>query len=553
MRRRCNLRRGFSLWNEVEAIMDTMLICRQCRAPLPAHSLSNLCAACQSDGGRTPPLGTASPAAVAVPDPAEIARHFPQLEILELSAVGGMGMVYKARQPRLDRQVALKILSPELSGDPAFAERFSREAQALARLNHSNIVAIYDFGQAAGYYYFLMEFVDGENLYGLIQQKQLGPEETKRIVVEICQALQYAHDEGIVHRDIKPSNILIDKKGRVKIADFGLAKLLFKDGDASPALGAQTTVVMGTPHYMAPEQLEKPLEVDHRADLYSLGVVFYEMLTHELPMGRFEPPSRKSKVDARLDRVVLHALEKEPQRRFQSATQIRLAVESLAGQKPLAPSEDESAAARPPRWGWLRQLGLMTGSAFIAVAVYLFARSHWPVQTGRIPPAAVNALETTPEAAAPEGRAPVMRLFKSLQLTPAQTLEVNKLVRRSEQEFTRMDRRHTERTKDAKGHVHVTITPFPVGMRNLMTEIWTGLSATLNSNQLVKAQSLRLDHLFPHSGTNTVKVELWQDANGDYHFAEEEKAGDSHSTNSPPPMAMPLRYRSWLDDAKPRP
>src|SRR5271168_1180176 len=149
--------------------MDTMLICRQCHAPLPPSSVGNICAACQTDSGRTPPTGVSPRLPAPPPDPAEIAKHFPQLEILELFAVGGMGVVYKARQPRLDRPVALKILSPELSSDPAFAERFSREAQALARLNHSNIVGIYDFGQAAGYYYFLMEFVDGESLYSLLQ------------------------------------------------------------------------------------------------------------------------------------------------------------------------------------------------------------------------------------------------------------------------------------------------------------------------------------------------------------------------------------------------
>src|SRR5581483_2678430 len=136
--------------------MDTMLICRQCRAPLPAHVLNNLCAACQRDGSRTPPASPAQRSFVA-PEPAEMARHFPNLEVLELLAVGGMGMVYKARQPQLDRLVALKVLSPELSSEAAFAERFAREAQALARLNHTNIISIYDFGQRDGYYYFLME------------------------------------------------------------------------------------------------------------------------------------------------------------------------------------------------------------------------------------------------------------------------------------------------------------------------------------------------------------------------------------------------------------
>jgi tRNA A-37 threonylcarbamoyl transferase component Bud32 len=498
------------------------------------------------------------------PEAAEIARHFPQLEIVELFAVGGMGVVYKARQPRLDRQVALKILSPELSSDPTFAERFAREAQALARLNHSNIVGIYDFGQTGGYYYFLMEFVDGVSLYDLIKGREVTTEETKRIVVEICHALQYAHDEGIVHRDIKPSNILIDKKGRVKIADFGLAKLLHKDADLGMGVGAQSTVVMGTPNYMAPEQLEKPLEVDHRADLYSVGVVFYEMLTHELPLGRFEAPSRKVKTDARLDRVVLRALEKEPSRRFQSATQIRLAVETLADRPAPALSEEERAA-RSARWGWLWQLGLMTGSAVLAVALYLVLRGHPhgppPMRSGEIPPGAIAALQ---EGNGPpgggggpgfgqEGRTPAMRLFKDLQLTPEQTLEVNKLVRHSEGEFGRLERRHTERTKDANGHVHVTISPFPVGMRNLLNEVWTNLSATLDSNQLAKARSIRLDRLFPHSGTNMVQVEVWQDTNGNYHFAEEEKGGGKNAETQPPPMSMPSRYRSFLDDRPPNP
>jgi len=522
--------------------MDTMLICRQCRAPLPAHVLNNLCAACQRDGSRTPPASPAQRSFVA-PEPAEMARHFPNLEVLELLAVGGMGMVYKARQPQLDRLVALKVLSPELSSEAAFAERFAREAQALARLNHTNIISIYDFGQRDGYYYFLMEYVEGENLYNLIREKHIGPEETKRIMVEICHALQFAHDEGIVHRDIKPSNILIDKKGRVKIADFGLAKLLAKEWESTPPKGAQPTLVMGTPNYMAPEQLEKPLEVDHRADLYAIGVVFYEMLTMELPIGRFEAPSHRAQVDERIDRVVLRALEKEPKRRYQSATQIRLAIEALnAGTSGgLSPDTHSSHSS----WGWLKQLGLMTGSAVLALGIYWVARSHFPTRTGRIPPETITAL-----AAAPAEGAPPMRVFRPLKLTPAQSLAVNRLVRHSEQEFTRIERRHTQQTRDANGHIHVTIEPFPDEMARLQTEIWTGLASALDAGQLAKARSLSLERLFPHSGTNTVKVELWQDASGDYHYAEEEKAG---ATNARPILPAPSRYRSLLDATPPSP
>ena len=151
-----------------------------------------------------------------------------------------------------------------------------------------------------------MEFVDGVNLRQMLQSAKLSPAEALKIVPRICDALQYAHEEGVVHRDIKPENILIDKRGRLKIADFGLAKLL--GPSAADFKLTATHQVMGTLHYMAPEQMERPLAVDHRADIYSLGVVFYEMLTGELPLGRFAPPSQKATIDVRLDDVVLRAL-----------------------------------------------------------------------------------------------------------------------------------------------------------------------------------------------------------------------------------------------------
>src|SRR5262249_10626203 len=147
--------------------------------------------------------------------------------------------------------------------------------------------------------------VDGVNLRHVLREGRLKPEEALKIVPQICEALQYAHEQGGVHRDIKPENILVDKRGPVKIADFGLAKLLGQKAAASGLTGSRQ--VMGTPHYMAPEQMERPLEVDHRADIYSLGVVFYEMLTGELPLGRFAPPSQRVEVDVRLDEVVLRA------------------------------------------------------------------------------------------------------------------------------------------------------------------------------------------------------------------------------------------------------
>jgi serine/threonine protein kinase/predicted esterase len=272
---------------------------------------------------------------------------------------GGMGAVYRARQPGLERWVALKVLPPQSTQREGFAERFMREARALARLNHPSIVAVHEFGEAGGMPYFVMEFVEGVTLRRLVQQGRLGAREALQIVPRICDALQYAHDEGVVHRDIKPENILIDRKGRVKIADFGIAKILGGD----PVRQALTQdQVLGTPHYMAPEQIEHPRTVDHRADIYSLGVVFYEMLTGELPLGKFAPPSRKVEVDVRLDEVVLRALEKEPEHRYQHASEVKTAVETIAattGARSVPAEPPSSPAPQPSAPSGRYQFGLL--------------------------------------------------------------------------------------------------------------------------------------------------------------------------------------------------
>jgi predicted Ser/Thr protein kinase len=291
------------------------------------------------------------------PPPQELARHFPQLDIVELLGQGGMGYVYKARQKGLDRLVALKLLPQEVSGDRNFAERFAREARALARLSHPGIVMVHDSGEAGGYYYFIMEYVEGLNLRELLGRSEgrVESEQALKIVGSVCDALEYAHEEGIVHRDIKPENILLDMKGRVKIADFGLAKLLGADSGGKTNLTlASPHRMLGTPHYMAPEQTERPLEVDHRADIYSLGVVFYEMLTGELPLGRFPLPSERGHGDPRIDGIVVRALEKDPGRRYQRASDIRTAVASaVADTPPAAPAAGpvEAGTAFTPRPG----------------------------------------------------------------------------------------------------------------------------------------------------------------------------------------------------------
>jgi len=313
--------------------MEPNTTCPSCGKPIGPDAPQGLCPAClmRVGGGSfsVPAHGTvARTGGFEPPSVTDLARLFPQLEILELIGKGGMGAVYKARQRDLDRLVALKVLPAQVGTDPGFADRFTREARALARLNHPHIVAVHDFGQCGGFHYFIMEYVDGTNLRQVESAGGLSPRQALAIIPQICEALQFAHDKGIVHRDIKPENILLDREGRVKIADFGLAKLL--GGDKRDLTLTAEGQVMGTPHYMAPEQVEHPQEVDHRADIYSLGVVFYEMLTGELPLGKFSPPSQKVQIDVRLDEVVLRALEKEPERRYQHASQVKTEVETIA-------------------------------------------------------------------------------------------------------------------------------------------------------------------------------------------------------------------------------
>jgi|GEM_PF-5924453 len=268
-------------------------------------------------------------------------RAFPQLEILAPLGAGGMGRVYKARQPNLDRIVALKVLPPEFARDPAWVERFTREARALARLNHPHIVQVYDVGQTTAapgvpaLCWLIMEYVDGVTLRQVQRTGGISAREALALIPRLCDALQYAHEKGVLHRDIKPENILLDASGHVKVADFGLAKL--RGQNPSPTLTA-AGARLGTAAYMAPEQIESPQDVDHRADIYSLGVVFYELLTGGLPIGRFPAPSEKSGIDPRLDSIVFRTLEKERSRRFQAAGDVRSALDTVAAHPaPLPP------------------------------------------------------------------------------------------------------------------------------------------------------------------------------------------------------------------------
>ncbi len=289
------------------------------------------------------------------PSQEQIAKAFPDLEILDLIGHGGMSVVYRARQPKLDRIIALKILPKSLAAKPGFTERFTREGRVLARLSHPNIVTVHDFGESGGFGFLIMEFVDGVNLRQAMRIGRFTPEQALTIIPAICDALQFAHSRGVLHRDIKPENILLDSKGRVKIADFGIAKIIGEEsGDA--ILLTQSGARLGTAPYMAPEQIEQPSSVDHRADIYSLGVVFYEMLTGELPLGRFAAPSEKSAVNGGMDEVVFRALEKERGRRQQSVGEFKTQIEGVSqtprgGRLPLRWDQPFEYKSKRTLWG----------------------------------------------------------------------------------------------------------------------------------------------------------------------------------------------------------
>ncbi len=277
------------------------------------------------------------------PSLAAAARLFPNYEILEMIGRGGMGVVYKAQQTALDRVVAIKLLPLEVSANSAFAERFEREAKTLAKLNHPNIVAVYDFGKTSGgHLFFVMEFIHGTNLWHLIHGVGIEPTQALEILSGVCDALQYAHAKGVVHRDVKPANVLLDTEGRIKVADFGLARM-----NSTPGGPAFSGPVMGTPEYMAPEHL-RDVNVDHRADVFSLGVMLYEMLCREIPKGAFDLPSRRTTVDPRVDAVVIRAMQHVPDRRYQTAGEMKYAVEAIrTGPATSLPTPRPAAAPLP--------------------------------------------------------------------------------------------------------------------------------------------------------------------------------------------------------------
>ncbi len=303
------------------------------------------------EGNQGTPDATGNPSGSA-PDPGdldapsieELNAELQGIEVRDLIAHGGMGSVFKAYQSHLDRTVAVKVLPKHTSTDPEWAEHFRTEARAMAKLHHTNIVTVHDFGETeSGLIYFVMEHVEGKTMFELLHEQPISEKNAIAIVSQVCDALKYAHDHGVVHRDIKTANIMLhDADGLVKVADFGLAKL---QHDAMPGLGDSS---YGTPEYAPPEVTDPKATIDHRADIYSTGVLLYELLVGHPPDPNevFVPPSKRAEVDPRLDQVVIHAMQVDPANRYQDAAAFRTALDDVRTGAALPPPD---AKALKPR------------------------------------------------------------------------------------------------------------------------------------------------------------------------------------------------------------
>lgn len=276
---------------------------------------------------------TGDPQAWEPPSPQDLQAQLPGYEVQQFLARGGMGAVYRGVQVSLGRIVAIKILPPYLSqSDPQYAERFKQEARAMAQLNHPGIVSVYDFGQMTdGTLFFVMEYIDGTDVAQMVmKQGRVHSNHAMAIVAHVCDALQYAHEHGVVHRDIKPANIMVGYDGRVKVADFGLAKSLTRRQQLSLT---QSGFVMGTPHFLAPEAMMPGSTLDHRADIYAVGVMLYQMLTGKLPQGVFEMPSLQVPgLDPRYDQIIVNAMREDREQRFPSVLHLRRALDAILTQ-----------------------------------------------------------------------------------------------------------------------------------------------------------------------------------------------------------------------------
>lgn len=297
------------------------------------------------------------------PEIDDLAPLFPAYQFESLIAIGGMGAVYKAVQKSLDRAVAIKILPQEFSQDPNFCTGFEAEAKSMARLNHPNLIGVYDFGEVNGMLFIIMEFVSGQSLFHYAHGHRLAQDEVIQLMGGVCQGLAHAHENGIVHRDIKPSNVLLDANKEPKIGDFGLARPVGKDY----VPGAQ---IYGTPGYTAPEVINAPLSVNHRADIFSIGVLIHELITGRLPADDPRPASLIVGCDPRIDEIIRRATDPTPELRYPNAQQIL--IDLLKVQQPIVAAPPPAHVVPPPAYA-ARPAPRLVASAPVAKKSYGFS------------------------------------------------------------------------------------------------------------------------------------------------------------------------------------
>jgi serine/threonine-protein kinase len=317
--------------------------------------------------------------------------------VIEQLGSGGMATVFKAYHPALDRYVAIKILHPAFKADPQFFERFKREARIVANLEHPNIIPVYDFNEHNGEPYLVMRYVEGDTLKAHMDTEPTPSDKVLRLMRPVCLALAYAHNQGVLHRDIKPSNVMITRDGSVFLSDFGLARMV-QAGEST----LSQDMMVGTPQYISPEQAQGMSKLDGRTDIYSLGVVLFEMLTGRVPFSADTPfatihdhiysplplPSTiNPDIDPAVERMLLKALAKEPNDRYANADELLHALESTLGAQTISkPAIEPTALAKKrsgvPWWVWAGSAALivcLVGA--ILGGVFAYRRSNRVAQS----------------------------------------------------------------------------------------------------------------------------------------------------------------------------
>lgn len=359
----------------------------------------------------------------------ELTALLPQYHFQSVIGTGGMGAVYLAREILLERLVAIKVLPVSVAANPEDACRFNNEARAMARLSHPNITAVFDYGQTtAGHLYLAMEYIEGTDLHWRTVAGEITPERARDVIIQLCDALQYAHDHGVIHRDIKPANILITPAWQVKVVDFGLAR------DLTMAARADESEY-GTPDYTAPERFIIDAPSDHRADIYSLGVVIHEILTGQTPLAA--GGIAEHGLPAGFAKVLSKCLMHEPAHRFQKASDVRaalLATKAAAQKKPVSSTFSTPAKAdprhrsTPPRPGppsgvtipsihpaWRSGLVLAIAGVFSLAVVVWFV---WSSAQPKPPPAAASS--SSKKTKPPEKSPPAVIVKKANSPSPTQ-------------------------------------------------------------------------------------------------------------------------------------